>query len=127
MEKRLDSLSFGFGERGCIENNAATQRHHRRELPQDEAVSRQQKGWLGQTQPRHSLPAGSDLLAFSEYDFADVLHGLGVKMDSGAILQGLRGRQQGQGYVEPLGRAKHSCAGQGFASRQFLHCRPGEI
>src|SRR5438034_6308155 len=78
-----------------IEHNASTNRHYRRELPSDEAVSGQQQRGLSQAQPRKPSFSRRQLLLAKQRNRGDIFKRVGMKMYAGTIFQRPGRWQQG--------------------------------
>ena len=110
--------------RRCVQHNSAANRHHRRKLPDDKAVSRQKQRRFRQLQPRKRLLALRDLLRPLQHNFRHSLHRVRVKMHPRAVFQRTRRRrQQAQPHVSPPCCLERRRRRQGHASRQVFCTR----
>src|SRR5579864_3750480 len=93
--KKLEALGGGsFPERKRIEYRTAADRHHRRKLTNDEAVSRNEQQWGGQTKLGKRFCPRLKLFAAEEIYCCDHLRRESMQVDTRSSLQRLGRRKQ---------------------------------
>ena len=116
------------GQGSGVQHHSAANRHHRRKLPQDEAVARQQQAGFRKLELRMRRFSGPHLLLPVERDPRHGFTGMRMKMHAGSVFQSARRRtKQPQRHIRASSRDKRRLRRQRHPARQVLGARARQI
>ena len=110
-----------------MQHRATANGNHRRELPQDEAVSRQRERRVGQAQVRQSRASRRHFRHAEQLNFRDGLRRTVMEMHARAIFQLSRRTQQSDARTQPRGRLEPAGGGDNHTPGHLLMVNPGQI